>query len=34
VARWCDNGVVKTEDCTESSTTCGFVDDESGYYCQ
>jgi hypothetical protein len=34
VARWCDNGVIKTEDCTESGTTCAFVDDDSGYYCQ
>jgi hypothetical protein len=34
VARWCDDGEVKTEDCATSRTTCGFVDNDTGYYCR
>lgn len=34
VARWCDDGQVKTEDCAAGNSTCGFVDNDTGYYCR
>ena len=34
VARWCDEGEVKTLDCSQQGDTCGFVNDEIGFYCR
>jgi hypothetical protein len=34
VARWCSDGAIATEDCAQQGTTCGFVDEETGYYCR
>jgi hypothetical protein len=34
VARWCDAGEVKQVDCTQEGGSCGFVNNEIGYYCR
>jgi hypothetical protein len=34
IARWCDNGVVATEDCAAEGSSCGFIDDDTGFYCR
>ncbi len=33
VARWCDNGQPRSVDCSSRGERCGFVDDETGWYC-
>jgi len=33
VARWCENGQIRQNDCAGSQQTCGYVDDQIGYYC-
>lgn len=33
VATWCDEGALKTEDCSAMSGSCGW-DPEAGYYCE
>ncbi len=33
VAEWCGDGAVQRVDCAERSEPCGYVDDETGYYC-
>jgi len=32
-ARWCDSGVIKTRDCVLCGQSCGWVDENMGYYC-
>ncbi len=32
-ARWCEEGQIKTRDCAACNQTCGWVDDNLGYYC-
>ena len=34
VARWCSDGALQERDCAQSGSTCGFVDDDSGYFCR
>lgn len=34
VARWCEDNAIQTQDCAETSETCGFVDDETGFFCK
>ncbi|MDP2344332.1 MAG: trypsin-like serine protease [Deltaproteobacteria bacterium] len=34
VARWCEDNVLQTQDCRDTGETCGFVDDETGFFCQ
>jgi hypothetical protein len=34
VARWCENGEVKQVDCAAEGGRCGFVNDETGFFCQ
>ena len=34
VARWCDDHVVQTQDCADSGEVCGFVDDDTGFFCK
>jgi len=34
VARWCSDGTLESEDCAAQSSTCGFIDDETGFYCR
>jgi hypothetical protein len=33
VARWCENGQIKSNDCGRGGQACGWVDDQTGYYC-
>lgn len=33
VARWCENGQIKSNDCGRAGQACGWVDDQTGYYC-
>jgi hypothetical protein len=32
---WCDHGSLRTSDCSRNAdySTCGFIDDATGYYC-
>ena len=34
VARWCEDNAVKTQDCAADGASCGFVDAETGFFCQ
>ncbi|HEY1098956.1 MAG TPA: trypsin-like serine protease [Myxococcota bacterium] len=35
VARWCNsNGVAEERDCAADGDTCGYVDDETGFFCK
>jgi hypothetical protein len=34
VARWCSDGTIETEDCAAQGSSCGFIDDETGFYCR
>lgn len=34
VARWCENGKIKSNDCAREGKACGWVDDSTGFYCQ
>lgn len=34
IAEWCDNGSLRRRDCTQVGETCGFVNDEIGYFCR
>jgi hypothetical protein len=35
VAEWCENGQIASIDCmAQYATTCGWVDNTVGYYCQ
>jgi hypothetical protein len=34
VARWCNDGEIATEDCAAQGSTCGFVDEDTGFYCR
>ena len=34
VARWCDQDKISTRDCAAQGQVCGFVDDQTGFYCQ
>ena len=34
VAEWCENGELRQRDCAAQGETCGFVDEQTGYYCQ
>jgi len=33
VARWCEDGQLRQNDCADSQQICGYVDDQIGYYC-
>ena len=33
VARWCQNGVVEERDCGGRGQVCGFVNDDTGFWC-
>jgi hypothetical protein len=33
VARWCENGQIRQNDCAGTQQACGYVDDQVGYYC-
>lgn len=33
VARWCNGGQLLTRDCGSDGLTCGYVDDNQGFYC-
>lgn len=33
VARWCENGQIKSNDCARGGQACGWVDNQTGYYC-
>jgi hypothetical protein len=33
VAVWCDGGRLARRDCAQEGRVCGFVDDETGFYC-
>ncbi len=33
VAEWCQDGQIATHDCAAEGLVCGWVDDETGYYC-
>ncbi len=33
VARWCDGGEIQTVDCASFGQSCGFIDQNQGYYC-
>jgi hypothetical protein len=33
MARWCEDGQIKQNDCARSQQACGYVDDQVGYYC-
>lgn len=34
VARWCEDGEVKEVECGDRGDACGFVNDETGYFCR
>jgi hypothetical protein len=34
VARWCENNTVQTVNCADDGSTCGFIDDETGFFCE
>ncbi|MEM9492164.1 MAG: hypothetical protein AAGC55_23660 [Myxococcota bacterium] len=34
VAQWCDSGELRSENCAAQGLSCGYIDDEIGYYCQ
>ncbi len=34
VARWCEDNQVLTQNCADDGETCGFVDDDTGFFCQ
>ena len=33
VARWCEGGQIKENDCASGGQGCAWVDDQTGYYC-
>ena len=33
VARWCENGQLRSRDCGAEGYACAWVDDETGYFC-
>ena len=33
-AVWCESGALQMVDCAAQGKTCGFIDDQTGYYCQ
>jgi MYXO-CTERM domain-containing protein len=33
VARWCQNGAIEERDCGGRGQVCGFVDDDTGFWC-
>jgi hypothetical protein len=33
-ARWCDNGSIAVLDCAAEGSTCGFIDDDTGFFCR
>ena len=32
-AEWCENGQIRSEDCGAQGMACGYVDDQTGWYC-
>lgn len=34
VARWCEDNTIQTTDCADEGSTCGFIDDETGFFCR
>lgn len=34
VAEWCEEGRIATRDCGDEGLSCGYVNDEVGYYCE
>lgn len=34
IAVWCDGQQVHRDDCAANGLTCGFIDDQTGYYCR
>ncbi len=34
IAVWCDGQQVHRDDCSQSGLTCGYVDEETGFYCR
>jgi len=33
VAVWCENNMLQRVDCADEMQTCGYIDDQVGYYC-
>ncbi len=33
VARWCESGTLREYDCAQDNRQCGWVDDQTGYWC-
>ena len=33
IAEWCENGEVRQRDCASQGMTCGYTNDQTGYYC-
>ena len=33
VAEWCSNGELRRRDCAAEGMACGFLNDETGYFC-
>ena len=34
LARWCEDHVVQELDCRQQGDSCGFVDDDTGFFCE
>ncbi|MCB9550212.1 MAG: hypothetical protein H6706_30825 [Myxococcales bacterium] len=34
VAVWCDGQQLRRDDCAPLGLTCGFIDDQTGFYCR
>ena len=33
-ARWCEDNAIQEQSCDDTGESCGFVDDETGFFCQ